>query len=482
MSKNKPIVEETFNQIKKYLLSASVIDTAKATGYSRATVQNIKACEDYEDYLQWKADRRVNYPLLERSNIRDLSGEALFWEVHSVLKNIPIRLIRQKCSLTAEEIKAMKKASSYEEYLNAPLEEYKEVGDIVPKAAQQEICTWYRDGVKLQEIAEAYGISIKKVKRILDKELKTSSGSRKSRKSCKNLNPAIVEIILDGKEKRIPCSQIAKELGISIRSVYRADKSRAQYRSVVSKESFEYAQKRGIELAGRYEAPRAKDDFYSYSLRVILGKEEYPSWWGQKTKTEESMKNPKEAELANQWSFGVIKYGLQYEPVRTLAKRLGVSEEWLSTMESFDTWEDYKVKFKPRWSMKYDMTVWKSIQDPNKSKRIVANLPADFDYEAAKLPFKEYVLKQMFGNNLPDWGETKPEEPIEQSEDEKSEEIVEENKEAVQEVSPQVEPKLVESKADSGLGFWRGIVIWGMILLTIMILSSVAVSLITALK
>ena len=271
-----------FDEIKHYLKIASRADVATMFGVSKSTINNVARCDSYEDYLQFRNIHANQYVALENSPLQELSGEELFWEVHSKLKNVPLRLIRTKVDCSIEELKLMKQAQDYEEYLTRKatgrLPLYRGRAKMIPVQVIQEIRQRIADGEDIKDLAQYYGVDLENLSRKLESFKQPATQGKRA-----FINDAIEEIILDGLSQGISPMEIAVELGVSLSTVKRT----ARGRRVGKSWREQYNKGRLSAICKQYVYPG--EDYYLFSLRRYLGLDKYPYWWKKESvKVEEA--------------------------------------------------------------------------------------------------------------------------------------------------------------------------------------------------
>lgn len=297
-ARGKAITPKVFEETKKYLSFASAKDTASLLGISHGTVRLINRLDTFDDYLAYNEERRTNYSALEKSNLKDLSGEPLFWEVHSTLARVPIKLIAQKAGLSLDEVSAMKHAQDYEEYLRIKdTHKYSKARNnpgfnlMLRKAKQEDIRKRYAGGETISDLAKAYNLLKTEIQAVIDEPESKEPNSRTERTYHK-INRAIAEMIQDAKKQRIPHEKISKVLGISPASV-----SRALTRTDWSITDAAYNRWMKNMLTGTDKKfYREGEDIYMFSLRKYLGLDEYPYWWRKRPTTSPVIVPTEEAE------------------------------------------------------------------------------------------------------------------------------------------------------------------------------------------
>lgn len=245
----------------------------------------IDRSETFDDYLAFNEERRTHYPILDNANLQELSGEPLFWEIHSTLRRVPIKFIAQKARLSLDEVSAMKQAKDYEEYLRIKdTHRYRPVGknnpNIINKYKQNDIRKRYADGETTEELAKAYSISKSEIQAIVEKPIEEPI-RKPTRKTPRLVNRAIAEIIKEGKKQRITNQAIAEALGVSTASIWRA-LIRTDWSGTDN--LYDRWQKHSLQYHER-QYYREGEDFYMFSLRRYLGLEDYPYWWKKRQTT-----------------------------------------------------------------------------------------------------------------------------------------------------------------------------------------------------
>jgi len=379
------VTEEIFTKIKQALQTASKPDIADKFQLSLSTIYRIASCDSYDDWLQNIQEGRNNYGALRESRVAELSGEELFWEVHSMLRGVPARLIHQKArQLSLEEIYRMKKASDYEEYLQRPSMTTCIKSRVrIPVEIRNEICVAYKEGMPIVDLAQKYGYEYEDIQRVLD------SGPSTERQREKLItNKAIADIIIDGTRQGLSYKKMSEELGISIATVSRVTRNKHTH----SKSDAIFEQWSTGHLSTRdIEFYREEEDFYLFSLRKYLGKDDYPFWW-----------NPNQRrELLNKGAFEIIRYGVNLVGIDTIAEQLKTDKSFVQqVMGSEGKREPASV-----YDMRTDRVIFTRVKRGVPCRQL---LPQDREDMLKHETFTDYILYLMFGDNIPDWAK-KPE-------------------------------------------------------------------------
>lgn len=312
-NKRKAITLDVFDEVKRYLSFSTRKDTATALGLSLAVVGVIDRSETFDDYLAFNEERRTHYTILDNANLQELSGEPLFWEIHSTLRRVPIKFIAQKARLSLDEVSAMKAAQDYEEYLRIKdTHRYHPIGknspNIINKYKQNDIRKRYADGETIEELAKAYGISKSEIQAIIEKPIEEPI-RKPTRKAPRLVNRAIAEIIKEGKKQRITNQAIAEALGVSVTSIWRILKM-ADWSATDG--LYDRWQKHSLQYHER-QYYREGEDFYMFSLRKYLGLEDYPYWW-EKRQTTHPVIMPAEEVKSVETVETVEEEGVETEP------------------------------------------------------------------------------------------------------------------------------------------------------------------------
>lgn len=194
-------------------------------GVSAGTVGMISRCDLYEDYLELLNDRACrNDDKLRAMGLSGLSGEPLFWKIHSECRGFSIPNIASWSGLSQNEVRKMRQALDYQDYLKTNRKENNIVGR-KPAVTQQgfnEVKQFLEDGYSDSDIIRLFNITehcLTRIKRANSYE--KFRGHRTSDQRKIWINDGLKEVILDGNNAHISTQQIAEELGISPVSVAR---------------------------------------------------------------------------------------------------------------------------------------------------------------------------------------------------------------------------------------------------------------------
>jgi len=226
----RKVTSQVFNDTKRLIASySSFSSVARVTGLSASTVGLINQCSLYEDYLALVKDRNEKADnKLKAMNLRMLSGEPLFWKIHSECRGFSVPSISIWSGISKEEIRKMRRASSYAEYLrsNDNYTRQKPERTTVSEKDFKEIRFFLQDGYSDKEIIELFGCA----ESVLDEVKKYSTweeyqnAKQKHHNKCVWINDGLKQIIEDGINQGLSNSQIAAETGVGFASVTRIRK------------------------------------------------------------------------------------------------------------------------------------------------------------------------------------------------------------------------------------------------------------------
>ena len=214
----RKVTSEKFYRIKQLGKITSATDVANSVGLSKATVTKIiNYCEDYEDYLDSlkdvseRATRKIRDLHLDR-----LTGEPLFWAVHTDCRNFSITAIQRASGLSRGVIKAMKQTEDYEAYMKGEKEmpTNKTTSKGITKVAFYEIRKQLADGESIETISEVFGVDKRTVKKIAHYTSYPAFKRTRSR-TCFWINDGVAKVIRMGAEKGLTIKEMQKELPYS---------------------------------------------------------------------------------------------------------------------------------------------------------------------------------------------------------------------------------------------------------------------------
>lgn len=207
--------------------------------------------------------------------LKSLEGEPLFWEVHSTLRRVALRTLKQWTNCSMQELYWMKKAEDYEAYLSCkdtPVSSrrYLPTQLIINNDLRDEISKRHQNGESINTLADTYGLSYEDIHNVL-----SDIRENPNRERYCVINSAIAEIIRYGIARGVTPKTVANSLNISSASVYRATRNVFKYQKSDGIRK-RYEEGKLLSAERRFVFPG--ENFYMFSLRKYCGLSECPKW------------------------------------------------------------------------------------------------------------------------------------------------------------------------------------------------------------
>lgn len=135
----KIITEEGFENIKRTIPTGSYRNVGQRFGVSATTISNINKSENYDEYRELSKGRSPVIEKLFEMRLNQRSGEDLFWRIRTYCRNYSTQKIAEASGLSVEEVKKMRLAPTYKEYLQM---------DKPETTRYRKYHTWINDGVR----------------------------------------------------------------------------------------------------------------------------------------------------------------------------------------------------------------------------------------------------------------------------------------------------------------------------------------------
>ena len=419
----KKVTSEKFYRIKELGKVTSAANIVPLVGLSKATVCKIlNHCEEYEDYLDFlKEYPEKTAQKLRDMNLRNLTGEPLFWRIHSDCRTIPNFRIVEHSNLSLREVKAMKEAEDYEQYINPKGAEmptlHRATSRGITKVQFDEVKHYLAEGESPRTIADTFAIDLRSVERIARfdnyEQFRGTLGRpvRKDTRMKFAINDGIVEIVKAGYNAGLTTADIMRELPYSYIVLGRIKNNRRDWGSrTVSKEKFEEIRDNPALHRALASTIRESDDYYTWSLRKYAGVKSV-SWWdnaGTQADTTEREKLCQNAAV-----FRIVKRGVESGATfEEIAKAMSVSPAFVKDMAGYDFWQDYfperAVKYTPQTDEKLFDIVRKAVATGISIEQVKQKYPGE-DFEKAIVEmsgfqdYADYIIYLCFNNVVPKW-------------------------------------------------------------------------------
>ena len=419
----KKVTSEKFYRIKELGKVTSAANIAPLVGLSNATVCKIlNHCEEYEDYLDFLKD----YPektaqKLRDMNLRSLTGEPLFWRIHSDCRAIPNFRIVEYSNLSLREVKAMKAAEDYEQYINPKGAEmptlHRATSRGITKVQFDEVKRYLAEGESPRTIADTFAIDLRSVERIARfdnyEQFRGTLGNpvKKDTRSKFAINDGVVEIIRAGYNAGLTTADLMRELPYSYVVLNRIKNDNRNWGTrTVSKEKFEKIRNNPALYSALARTIRKTDDYYTWSLRKYAGVNSV-SWWNNaETQTDTA---EREKLCRNAAVFRIVKRGVESGVTfEEIAKAMSVSPAFVEDMAGYDFWQDYfperVVKYTPQTDEKLFDIVKKAVTAGVSIEQVKQRYPgADFEKAIVEMSgfqdYADYIIYLCFNNVIPKW-------------------------------------------------------------------------------
>ena len=166
--KIRKVSPEIFDRIKYLGSIGSVGDVSSQTGLCKTTINKIVYhCDNYQDYLDYLQESKESLTKrIKEANLAQLSGEPLFWKIHSDLRNISAKRICEHTGLSYDMVRKMKESEDYENFLNGERRKTMPTRIKITPEVYKEIKTSLVEGNPLKEVANRYEVALITVRRI----------------------------------------------------------------------------------------------------------------------------------------------------------------------------------------------------------------------------------------------------------------------------------------------------------------------------
>jgi len=454
----RKITPEVFNNIKELLACGSVKDVVEVSGFSRATVSIIKNCDSYEDYVESLKSRTIDKTVEKVKSLRltELSGEPLFWRIHSDGRNLSLGLLAAYSGLSRDVIKSMKEAPDYETF--CAMTEHKKAKVFVKRALEEstkvQIRKMFEEGYSKAELASMFNVTLSEIEEIFEE--KPIMQRTKKRLQC---NEGIVRMIVKGFEKGLTTREIQRELPYSTATINRARYGAVGTAKGLTEDEFDRV-KSGVITARTTNLQNAiqKAKTYLDFSANYYAKTKVPSWMEEELNDARPL-----GEWQNEWIFDLVQQGKKNgASAEQMAKSLGVMVEDIENMMKYPSWIEY-IRFYPaEYVLSADKDLFDDVLKVRNKELTIRDLFNKW-HNAEEVvftmqqyeDFNQYLIGRFFKGVKPYWLE-KDEPIIEESvldepvqEEEPTEEIKEPVKEEVKEEPQQkAEEDKFEVKTD----------------------------------
>lgn len=398
--KMKKIDSETFNSIKQASQYMTVNDVADAYGVGTTSVVKIKRCDDYAEFeeLNRELAQKQRDSAYGKIDLYNMSDEERFWKIHTDLRTIPNKAIREKSGLPIDEIALIKLAEDYETY-----------------------------------------------KRIKTGKVRRPRGKgNKIRRCC---NEGVIQVIRKGREAGYSSCKMSKYLDVSDTSISRYMRGVENDKFVTEAQYNVYKEHLGRAPARLRRSIRESKNFIEWSLKFYLNKTVNQIPWLQEDSQEnrknviqEDILEKKQDYLHNPLVFRMIKTGQEYGySIYDIEKNIS-DREFIEQTFELKKWHEFRERY--NYSEETPRVIDKALFDSVR-KCLENNLdPKEFIYEAEKYAseivemskysdFDSYITGIYFNGLNPIW--------LEKPKENKIEEVVEKMEKAKEEVEEKVE-------------------------------------------